>query len=81
MMILLIIIQTNNNKHNNDNDTHKANKHIIIYSPNILLFIFMNSRLFLYTPLISLHKYRSVYEHNILFRKPPLLGPPLSCAR
>ena len=35
----------------------------------------MNNQLFLYTPLISLHKYRTVYEHNILFRKPPLLHP------
>ena len=26
----------------------------------------------------SLNKYRNVYENNILFRKPPLLGPPLS---
>ena len=40
--------------------------------------LFMNNRLLLYTPLISLHKYRTVYENNILFRKPPLLGPPLS---
>ena len=32
-------------------------------------------------PLISLHKYRSVYEDQRLFRKPPLLGPPLSCAK
>ena len=31
----------------------------------------------LYTPLISLHKYRTIYEHNIPFRKAPLLGPPL----
>ena len=31
-------------------------------------------------PFISLHKYRSVYENHRLFRKPPLLGPPLSCA-
>ena len=32
-------------------------------------------------PLISLHKYISVYENNRLFRKPPLPGPPLSCAK
>ena len=32
-------------------------------------------------PLTPLHKYRSVYENNRLFRKPPLLGPPLSCAK
>ena len=38
----------------------------------------MNNRLLLYTPLISLHRYRSVYENNRLFRKPPLLGPHLS---
>ena len=31
-------------------------------------------------PLITLHKFRSVYENNRLFRKPPLLGPLLSCA-
>ena len=30
-------------------------------------------------PLISLQKYTSVYENNIIIRKPPLLGPPLSC--
>ena len=30
---------------------------------------------------MSLHKYRSVYENIRLFRKPPLLGPPLSCAK
>ena len=36
--------------------------------------------LYVHIPLISLHKYRSVYENNILFRKPPLVGPPLSCA-
>ena len=30
---------------------------------------------------MSLHKYGSVYENNRLFRKPPLLGPPLSCAK
>ena len=29
-------------------------------------------------PLISLHTYRSVYDNNRLFRKPPLVGPPLS---
>ena len=39
---------------------------------------FMNNRLFVYTPFMSLHKYRTVYETNRLFRKPPLLGPPLS---
>ena len=38
----------------------------------------MNNQIFVYTPSISLHKYRTVYENNILFRKPPLLGPPLS---
>ena len=38
----------------------------------------MNHRLVLYTPLISLHNYRTVYENNRSFRKPPLLGPPLS---
>ena len=38
----------------------------------------MNNQLCLYTPLIALHKYRTVYENNRLFRKPPLLGPPLS---
>ena len=31
-------------------------------------------------PLISSHKYRSDYENNRLFRKPPSLGPPWSCA-
>ena len=31
-----------------------------------------------YRPLTSLHNYRSVYENDRLFRKPPLLGPPLS---
>ena len=31
--------------------------------------------------MISLHRYRSVYEHRRLFRKTPLLGPPLSCAK
>ena len=30
---------------------------------------------------MSLHKYRSLKENNRLFRKPPLLGPPLSCAK
>ena len=38
----------------------------------------MNKILFVYTLLISLHKYRTVCENNVLFRKPPLLGPPLS---
>ena len=34
----------------------------------------------MHIPLFSLHTYRSVYENNRLFREPPLLGPPLSCA-
>ena len=51
---------------------------------------FLNNRLFswiichlYYTShtISSLHKHRSVYEHRILFRKPPLLGPPLSFAK
>ena len=29
---------------------------------------------------LYIYIYISVYETNILFRKPPLLGPPLSCA-
>ena len=36
---------------------------------------------FIHIPLISLHKYRSVHENKRSFRKPPLLGPPLSCAK
>ena len=36
--------------------------------------------MYTHIPLFSLNKYRSVYEHKRLFRKPPLLGPPLSCA-
>ena len=36
--------------------------------------------MYIHIPLISLHKYRSVYGNHRLFRKPPLLGPPLSCA-
>ena len=31
-------------------------------------------------PLTSLRKYRSLHENDRLFRKPPLLGPPLPCA-
>ena len=48
---------------------------------------FLNSRLcswimaYCHTPCISLHTYRIVYGSNRLFRKPPLLGPPLSCAK
>ena len=34
--------------------------------------------MYIHIPLISLHKYRSSYEDRMLFRKPPLLGPPLS---
>ena len=34
---------------------------------------------YIHIPLISLHKYRSVYENNRRFRKPYLQGPPLSC--
>ena len=37
--------------------------------------------IYIHIPLIALHKYRSVYENNRLFRKPPSLGPPLSCAK
>ena len=52
---------------------------IIYYSPEMIyIYIYM---VYIHIPLISLHKYRSVYEHNRLFRKPPLLGPPLSCAK
>ena len=48
---------------------------------------FLNNRLFSwimydsYTPTINFitQIYRSVYGSNRLFRKPPLLGPPLSC--
>ena len=36
--------------------------------------------IYIHIPLISLHKYRSVYDNNRWFRKPPLLGPPSSCA-
>ena len=41
---------------------------------------FLNNILFvcIHIPLISLHKYRSAYENDRLFRKTPLLGPPLS---
>ena len=28
-----------------------------------------------------MHKFISVYGNHRLFRKPPLLGPPLSCAK
>ena len=28
-----------------------------------------------------IHTYRSVYDKHRLFRKPPLLGPPLSCGK
>ena len=38
-------------------------------------------RIYTYIPLFLLRKYRSVYESNRLFRKPPLLGPRLSCAK
>ena len=45
-------------------------------------FIFLNNIICIYTyvPLVSSHKYRSVNENHRVFRKPPLLGPPLSCA-
>ena len=35
----------------------------------------------MHVPLFSLHKYGSAYENNRLLGKPPLLGPPLSCAK
>ena len=37
--------------------------------------------IYIHIPLISLHTCRSVYKTNWLFRKPPLLEPPLSCAK
>ena len=37
--------------------------------------------IYIHIPFISLHNYRSAYERNRLFRKPPSLGPPLSCVK
>ena len=49
---------------------------------------FLNNQLFSYTVLYVCNEINGVYKHdvlfmknNILFRKPPLLGPPLSCAK
>ena len=36
--------------------------------------------IYIHIPVISLHNYILIYDNTRLFRKPSLLGPPLSCA-
>ena len=54
---------------------------IIVYVIEKYIYIYIYIYiLFVYTYHYLHYTYRSVYEHNRLFRKPPLLEPPLSCA-